>query len=279
MFDITTFSTRMANIVVTVAMIAAGTMVRQAVAAESGLETTHRDIQVAAMAAEPGKKYDIGLIETRAARDKLVEAIEVVYRSSPASARAIENLKQHGTINIVYSPEYPKNSPGSESMTVAAFFPGFFDHNASSPDKRVFMVIVGRYGIKWPAKELAGTLIHELAGHGIQHLEKRLSRMRELEAECEAELRQEVFFQDARFDKKSHEMINFRKSLEGHWCSDLKAHMQKNTPSMAALWDTLNPDVSRLLTALSAYVDHLKGTGIAQKARIAAASSTRDRRP
>jgi len=67
---------------------------------------------------------------------------------------------------------------------VAQFLPHLPDSYGLLAGKRLYLVAVGRLGINWPTDELAAVLAHEFAGHAVQFLERRLTRMRHLE--CEA---------------------------------------------------------------------------------------------
>ena len=74
--------------------------------------------------------------------------------------------------------------------------------------------MVGRYGAKWPARELAAVLAHELVGHGMQQYRGRMEHVRTIDLECEAYLYEEQAYQDLGLDKRSSEMIKFRQALE-----------------------------------------------------------------
>jgi len=83
---------------------------------------------------------------------------------------------------------------------------------------------VGRHGVKWPTNELAAVLANELVGHGMQH--QRMGKMRPIDLECKAYLYEELANQDLGLNKRSSEMVRFRKGLETHWCADFKRYMR-----------------------------------------------------
>jgi len=126
--------------------------------------------------------------------------------------------------------------------------------------------LVGRHGVKWPADELAAVLAHELVGHGIQQQRGRLSKIRELDAECEASLYEEIVNQDLGLDKHSREMVAFRQALENHWCTDFKAYLRAQRPSAMTLWNAIDPDVPKLLAVFEAYLEYSARTGVTAKA-------------
>ena len=108
--------------------------------------------------------------------------------------------------------------------------------------------------IKHPLPDLAGGgIVHELVGHGMQHLRDRLEGRRQLDVECEASLYELNAYHDFKMDKLSWEMILFRKELQEFNCDDFGRYMRKNTPTMMKLWDEINLDVPRLLDVFDEY--------------------------
>jgi hypothetical protein len=87
----------------------------------------------------------------------------------------------------------------------------------------------------------------------MQYLSGRLGKMSELDSECQAYLYQEIAQQDLGMDKHSRLMVRFRRALEGRWCLPFKQYMRKYAPEKMALWETLNPDVPRLLAIFEDY--------------------------
>ena len=134
-----------------------------------------------------------------------------------------------------------------------------FSRFSQKDDTRLFISVVGRHGIKHSTAELAGTIVHELAAHGIQHLQGRDKGRRRLDIECEAFLYQLGAFQDFEMDKFSRYMIIFRKQLRNFNCDDFRRYMQKHKPDYLGLWDQLNVDVPRLLDMFEEYEKSGKG--------------------
>lgn len=218
---------------------------------EGTLEEIHWGVALLSVPAQPGKRYDVSLMDKDQGLEKLKTAFNLIAVNSPYSQRQIQRLKDAGTVALVYDPNYPPRT--LDKIIAASFFPHYFDPSGTNPGKRVFLAVVGRHGIKWPVKELAAVLAHELVGHGIQRLEGRIEGSRQLDTECEAWLYEELAYQDLKMDKKAKEMVQFRQELERIHCSDFKRYMAKTMPENLALWDVLNPDVPRLLSYFKIY--------------------------
>ena len=206
---------------------------------------------------KPGVTYDVDLVDPLPALEKIAAALDILYKESPFSAGKIEALKRNGRVEIIYDPNHPVPKTSMATVQVAKFLPHYREKGGYG--SKNFLAVVGRHGIKWPVRELAAVLVHELVGHGTQHLNDRLATMRNVDLECEAWLYEEKAYQDFRFDKFSREMILFRQQLEGvgftpGYCTDFKRHMQKNTPEMMRFWDSLNPDVPKLLEAFEDFL-------------------------
>lgn len=225
------------------------------------IQEKHRDLVLGALALSAESKLDITPLDGRSAIERIKQAIDILYRKSPFSAQAIETLRGAGQIVIVYDPQFPKSR--FSGLTIAAFFPDFYQPNGPS---KQFVTVVGRYGAKWPAIELAAVLAHELVGHGMQHYRGRLEHVRTVDLECEAYLYQEQAYQDLGVDKGSREMIRFRQTLEDHWCKSFRADTRLRHPAKMALWEHLNPDVPAILRVYLRYVDRLRENGAARKA-------------
>ena len=229
----------------------------------------HRGMVLAAIPPPPtAADGDTSLVGPSEGLESLRAALDALYSRSPFSAAALETLKANGNVFVLYQPQFPETTNNLHDLSIAGFYPEYFQKEENGT--KDFVVAVGRHGIKWPTEELAAVLVHELVGHGIQHLEGRLEFVREIDLECEAMLYMERFYQDARIDKFAGDIIRFRKALEQHWCSDFRRHMREHTPEMMALWDVLNPDVVRLLAAFETYVAGLRDTGVPDDAIDAA---------
>ena len=215
------------------------------------IEVFHQGVALLSVPPQPGKQFDVPLMAQDDGLEKLKEAFGLITRDSSFSLGQIERLKKAGRVAIIYDPNYPKRT--LDKIVAASFFPNYFNEDSEDPSKKIFLTVVGRHGIKWPLKELAAVLVHELVGHGIQRLEGRIKDTRELDIECEAWLHEEVAYQDLKMNKKSKEMVQFRQELERIHCSDFKTFMRKTMPERLALWDVLNPDVPRLLEYFKIY--------------------------
>jgi hypothetical protein len=236
----------------------------QALEGEKTIER-YRGIHLMNVPVEAGARYDISIVGRKEGIAKIKKAIDLVLDKSSLSRSAIASLKKAGNVVIVYDPNFPDEK--LNELRIATFLSEFYQHDGPKKD---FLSVVGRYGVKWPLRELSGVLVHELVGHGIQHLRKRLTYVREIDLECEAYLYQEDAHQILKMDKKSNDMVIFRQSLENHWCADFKSYMAQNAPEEMKLWDALNPDVHKLLKFFQAYVDKLKYDGVAARAIDAA---------
>lgn len=233
----------------------------------------HGGVELIALSPDAEKRFDSSLVPAGPALRNIAVALDRLVDRSPLAARRLDTLKQSGRVLIVYRPDDLRNVSGSES--IATFHPDYLREPGRYGREKIFLVAVGRHGVKWPADELAAVLAHELVGHGIQHLRGRLSKVRVLDAECEASLYEEIANQDLRLDKRSREMIAFRQSLEYRWCADFKAYMRRHRPGAMKLWNTLNPDVPKLLVLFDAYLDHEASTGVTAKALLAKKHQTR----
>ncbi|MDP6517429.1 MAG: tetratricopeptide repeat protein [Alphaproteobacteria bacterium] len=239
------------------------------------LSARYRGIELIALAPEPGVDFGVGLIGQREGLDNVIAALDVIYQHSPFSVEALRTLQDNGNVILVYDTRYPDKKSEGHRMSVAIFLPGFFNREGDGSDRADFLVVIGRHGIKWPDRELAGIIVHELVGHGMQHLHGRMDYVRALDIECEAMLYEEKSYQDFGMDKLSTTMINFRVQLERYECSDFKAYMGQHQSSQMKLWDGVTPDVPRLLAIFGDYVDYLAEEGISQAA-IGAAERLRD---
>ncbi|MSO54153.1 MAG: hypothetical protein EXQ90_03360 [Rhodospirillales bacterium] len=235
------------------------------------MRLNHRGLLLVALKPDPVARYDTALLEAAPAIEALKTAIDLLYAKSPGSVAAIETFKANGNVLLVYEPAFP-DAKMISSNRVAAFFPDFYRKDGSAND---FLVQVGRHGINWPADELAGIIVHELVGHGIQHLKGRLEGVREIDLECEAELYREQAHQDLNVDKTSPVMVRFRRALENQWCPDFRRYLAKEKAALVPLWDQLNPDIKQLLAAFEPYVGALLASGVAGNA-IAAARRIQD---
>ena len=234
--------------VAALALIGAGALT--GAIAEPLAHATDNGIELYAARAPAGATFDVPIVHPADGLARLRKAVDTLVGGSPFAAQAIAKLKTAGRVVVVYDPAFPKERV--TAFEVAAFFPHFF-----RPDEgggRDFLVVVSRHGIKWPTRELAAVLAHELAGHGMQRLRGGFYTMREVDRECEARLYQEQAFQDLGVGKGSSIMVRFRRSLESEYCADFRSFQQRRQPEALELWNTRNPNVPRLLASFRDYV-------------------------
>lgn len=230
------------------ALILAAVAIVPAAKAKTVTLTLH-GIQLVAVSAPDGARFDIPIVSEDSGLKRIHLALGHLVKKSSFSRTALRTLKENGRVVILYDPRFPRREV--TKFTVAAF-----TGKQSDDGRNEFRVIVGRQGIKWPSRELAAVIAHELVGHGIQYLQGRLGSMREMDRECEAWLYEEKAIQDIGINKKSRDMVIFRQQLERRHCADFKHYMALRTPRLVGLWDKLNPDVDRLLAIFESYLRH-----------------------
>jgi|TARA_Y100000294_G_scaffold114882_2_gene106561 hypothetical protein len=255
-------------------------------AGEFAIDEKHHGIRVVAITLPPARDYDVTLLEPRPAVDNLTAAIDHLYAGSPFSAKALEKLKKAGNVTVVYDATFPKEK--FAEVTLAAFVYDFFKKEGS---RKNFLIVVSRFGVKWPTKELAGIIAHELVGHGIQHLRGQLGRLREIDTECEAELYRAAAYEDLGVDRTTSDMVRFYNEMNTRWCADFRLYLQKRNPRLMKLWDYGRRTLPRLIKLFEEYLGDLQTPGVdgnpisAAKVRLKkqvtelAAKIVRDKRP
>lgn len=227
----------------------------------SKIEVVHKGINIIALPVPSDGKFDIKLRSQADAIDALTKSIDLIYAKSKFSVAAFERLKKAGKVTVVYDPDFPKEK--LTSVTIAAFFPDFFQKQGNLKE---FLVVVGRFGIKWPLEKLAAVLVHELGGHGYQHLRGRTSTDRKIDRECEALLYEEAALQDFSVKRSTPDMIRYRREMQTNWCSDFRRYMRDRDPKLMDLWNFGKPEVSKVLVIFEDYLTHMQKTGISGKA-------------
>lgn len=231
---------------------------------ENITEREHRGVSLLAMPMAPNKTFDTSVLPAKQALENIAKALDRLLATSPQSARKIGQLKKNGKVLLVYLPDDLMSGDGHEN--VAAFHPDYLQQNGAQSNRKRFLVVIGRHGVKWPRDELAATIAHELVGHGVQHLRGRLVKVRPIDAECEAYLYEEIANQDLSLGKHSREMVGFRRMLEERWCADFKTYQRAHQPKTLKLWDVLNPNVPKLLSLFEEYLEHAEKAGITARA-------------
>ena len=220
------------------------------------IDDYYRGIYLKVVPADPTVNPDISLIGSREAMGALKNAIDLIYEKSPFNADALDLLKSKGDVVVIYDPGFPEWS--RSDITLAAFLPDLFEPAADAPGDTVFVAMLGRYIIKHsPAEIAAEGIVHELVGHGIQHMNGRLANMNGLNIECEASLYEMQAFQDFGVDLYTDYMVNFRLELEDHHCDDFERFMRTRMGSLMPLWDESLLDVKQILAIFDEYLAQL----------------------
>jgi hypothetical protein len=241
-----------------VAVMVLALLVGVSAEADDGLaiDDTYRGIFLKVVPADPAAESDIPLVTSEAAMSAMKNALDLIYEQSPFNAAALEQLKKAGDVVIIYDPGFPEWSRGD--LTLAAFLPDFFEPAEDAPGSNVFVAMLGRYIMKHEAAEIAAEgIVHELVGHGVQHMHGRLENLNGLNIECEASLYEMQAFQDLGVDLFSGYMVRFRRELEEHHCDDFKRFMRKRKAWLMPLWDEAPMDVTQLLALFEDYLAQL----------------------
>ncbi|MDA0998548.1 MAG: hypothetical protein O2944_10115, partial [Proteobacteria bacterium] len=115
----------------------------------------HDGIILMGMSAPPGVTYDVSLMGSGEALDRIRKALALIQKRSPFAAERIDTLKKNGPVFIIYDPRYPDAKSNVASIQVAAFLPQFFHADEDTKAEKRFPAVVSRHGIKWPVPELA----------------------------------------------------------------------------------------------------------------------------
>ena len=233
------------------------------------LKMEHRGIELAAMPLRE-QQTDILLLAPKTGIHNLRMALDRLYATSPFSVRHLETLKENGRVTIVYDAAFPKRQ--LSKVTIAAFFPDFFQKETGG--LKQFLVVVGRFGVKWETNKLAAVIAHELVGHGLQHFRGHRDKDRKIDLECEALIYEMRSRQDLGIRPDTNDNIRFRKHVRGNWCADFGRYMTARGINVDKAWGYGRPNVPTLLRHFDDYRRHLRRTGVSAKA-VAAAKSQR----
>ena len=237
--------------------------------AQPVLTLEHRGIQLSAMPL-PNQQSDILVLAPKTGVHNLRMALDRLYTTSPFSVRHLETLKENGRVTIVYDAAFPKRQ--LSKVTIAAFFPDFFQKETGG--LKHFLVVVGRFGVKWETNKLAAVIAHELVGHGLQHFRGHRDKDRKIDLECEALIYEMRSRQDLGIRPDTNDNIRFRKHVRGNWCADFGRYMTARGLNVDKAWGYGRPNVPTLLRHFDHYRRHLRRTGVSAKA-VAAAKSQR----
>jgi len=224
-------------------------------------EQEHRGIRLVALSLPSPNPYDIDLLDPQTALSNIGGAIDKIYTASAFSADHIDLLKRNGKVTIIYDATFPK--PDMASQVIAAYFPDYYQHDGKS---REFRVVVGRFGAKWSTSELAAVIVHELVGHGLQHLRGKTQLDRKIDRECEALIYEEQAYQDFSYKRDTQEMVRFRKNMRETWCGDFSRYMSAQNINTDQAWGFGKPNVPKLLGLFERYTQHLRETGVSDRA-------------
>jgi hypothetical protein len=230
----------------------------------------HRGIRLAGVSLPAAGDYDVDLVAVTPAIENIKQAIDRIYTGSPFSAKRIDTLKKNGQVTLVYDAAFPQKKMAS--VVIAAFFPDFFQ--ADKNGRKEFVVVVGRFGVKWPTDKLAAVIVHELVGHGLQHLRGRTENDRKIDKECEALIYEEHAYQDFGVRRDTRDMQQLRRDMRNNYCTDFRHFLTQKGLNADKVWNYGKPDVPKLLVHFEAYIQNLRKTGVSGKA-VAAAKATR----
>ncbi len=227
------------------------------------IKTMAHGITIIGLPTKNNTKFDIKVPSSDSGIQSIKNATNLIFTKSPYNANLINYLSESGKVIIIYDPAFPKRQLASQK--IAAFFPPFFQHNG---DLKQFRVVVGRYGIKWPIEKLAAVIVHELAGHGLQHLRQRTFFDRKLDRECEALIYEEKAYQDFNVPRDTPYRKRFLQHTRHKWCADFNRFLVKTKINTDEAWSYGKPDVPKLLNHFENYIKHLRKSGIAGSAII-----------
>jgi len=233
-------------------------------------KSEYRGIQLLAVELPPKGSQDVEMIGIEAALANIRAAIDAIYARSRFSAERIERLKKNGRVTLVYDAAFPPAKMAS--AIIAAFFPDYFQPEQGG--RKEFLVAVSRYGVKWPTDKLAAVIVHELVGHGLQHLNGRTGRDRKIDKECEALIYEERAYQDFSVRRDTSDMQRFRADTKNNWCADFRRHLTRKGFNADRVWNFGKPDVPKLLVHFENYINALRESGVAGDA-VAAAEQKR----
>lgn len=206
----------------------------------------------------PGAETLERIIRPAVAIEKIRTALNLIYRKSPLNARLIDRLKEIGTVVIIYDPQHAESSLTENRLARFQTESGIDEIDRRTP--LTFVAVLGKQVLYRDADELAGTIVHEIVGHGTQHRIGRLSKMTVEDRECEARLFQLASWQDLGVPQRATFVIQFRRSLEHLYCLPFRQWMAKRRHAQATGFDEIKIQPLELATAFRDYIDTVLGT-------------------
>lgn len=188
----------------------------------------------------PGKREALSRIEV---------ALEVLRTGSPGSFEAMANLG--GRIVIEYDPDEASLDALGGPLAVFRSHTGV--RKLDQTGDPLYVAVLGARAVLWPAEDLAGIIVHEILGHGRQHVEGRLRTMNQKDRECEARLYQMRTYQDLGVAPVRGTITAFRQSLEAIWCEAFLIHLRSTWPAAGDLWTAASGDPGRVFESFKAY--------------------------
>ena len=221
----------------------------------------HKGIMILGISKSKQKSSPSKKLPPKLGAQKIKRAIDVIFSKSPFNSKWIKHLQSFGKIIIVYNPAFPR--PRLASQIIAAFFPDFYQHSGNI---KQWSVVIGHYGINWPEEKLAAVIVHELVGHGLQHLRGRSFYDRKIDRECEALIYEEKAYQDFNTPRDTPTQLRFIKDMRQKWCSDFNRFLYTNNINTDQVWGFGRPNIPYLLEHFEKYIKHLRKTGVAHDA-------------
>ena len=212
------------------------------------------NLTLVVMPLDPLAKYDVSVMGGAEAMAKLKRVMALIRSKSRLSNQEIKRLDKAGQVILAYDPGYPKKGKDLAKVRIAGFSKDYNLGDVTAGKGRYFMAIIGRHGIKWPDRKLAAVVVHELVGHGIQHMEGRWRPKQRNDMECEAWLYESQAYADFGVDRLSSDMVRFQKQLS-RYCSGFIRHLQKKDAKGLAAWKVLNRDVPKVLSHFRRYLN------------------------
>jgi len=224
-------------------------------------EIQHRGVHLSAMAL-PENTDGIVLLDPANGIENLRRAFDRIYQSSPFSVKHLDTLKRNGKVTVVYDASF--RAKEMSAVTIAAYFPDFFQKGKGG--LKQFLVVVGRFGVKWPTDKLAAVIVHELVGHGLQHFRGYRDKDRRIDLECEALIYELKSHQDLGIKRDTEDMVRLRREIRNNWCADFGRFLRDKGINADQAWGFGTPDVPKLLRHFDDYRKHLRRSGVSGKA-------------
>jgi hypothetical protein len=218
---------------------------------------SHRGVLLLSRVNAPVAK---GVVSPEVAEGKIRRALDLIYRKSPLAGRMIDSLKEAGTVVIIYDPDHARSSLVENRLAMFETSSGVEEIDRDMPLK--FVAVLGRQVLHRNSGEIAGTIVHEIVGHGSQHRAGRLSKMTVDDRECEARLFQLATWQDLGVPQRAPFVVQFRRSLERLYCLPFRQWLVRRNHHMKNGFDLIEIQPIDLAVAFRDYIDQVLGKGM-----------------